>query len=440
MDNAPVRLPIRVVVSDDLERSRVTVFFRIILAIPHLVVVALWGIAAGAVSIVLWLALLFEGKAPRSLQSFVISYLRYAVQVNAYVHLAAGPYPAFGGGDGYPVDLEVEPSPHQARGRVAARIVLAFPALLLAGVLGGGSWFGDVTWLTSRSSDSGWTSGWSAAGVAATAAFLAWFSSLARGRTPRGLRDLVAYCIGYMAQALGYLLLVTDRYPTSDPARVLPFAELPPHPIRLELAGHVERSRLTVFFRLLLAIPHLIWLSLWSVLALLAVAVAWVAALATGRVPSALHRFLAAWVRYAMHVGAFLFLIGGPFPGFVGAAGSYPVDIAIDPPERQHRAVTLFRVWLVIPAVMVGGAYTAVAWLVALLGWWAALFTGRMPEGLRNLGAVSLRYMAQVNAYLFLLTDHYPYSAPAVQDRPRDEQLELDLDQSADGITRIEPV
>jgi len=59
MDNAPVRLPIRVVVSDDLERSRVTVFFRIILAIPHLVVVALWGIAAGAVSIVLWLALLF---------------------------------------------------------------------------------------------------------------------------------------------------------------------------------------------------------------------------------------------------------------------------------------------------------------------------------------------------------------------------------------------
>jgi len=50
-----------------------------------------------------------------------------------------------------------------------------------------------------------------------------------------------------------------------------------------------------------------------------------------------------------------------------------------------------------------------------------------MPEGLRNLGAVSLRYTAQVNAYVFLLTDEYPYSSPAVRDRPRHEQLELDL-------------
>jgi hypothetical protein len=432
MDDAPARLPIRIVVTDDLERSRVTVFFRLILAIPHLIVVALWGIAAAAVSIVLWLALLFEGKAPRSLQSFVVSYLRYAVQVGAYVHLAAGPYPPFGGGDGYPVDLEVEPSVQQSRGRVATRVVLVFPALLLVGVLGGGSWFGDFSWLSSRSSDPGWSTGWSVGGVAATAAVLAWFASLTRGRTPRGLRDLVAYCIGYTAHALGYLLLVTDRYPTSDPMRVLPFGELPPHPIRLELADHVERSRLTVFFRLLLAIPHLIWLALWSLLAILAVAVAWIAALVTGRVPMALHRFLAAWVRYAMHVGAFLLLIGGPFPGFVGAAGSYPVDVAIDPPERQHRAVTLFRVWLVIPALMLGGAYTAVVWLAALLGWWAALFTGRMPEGLRNLGAVSLRYTAQVNAYLFLLTDHYPYSSPAVRDRPRHEQLELDM--AADRI------
>lgn len=437
MDDKPAHLPLRVVVFDDLERTRVTVFFRIILAIPHLFLVALWSIAAGAVSIVVWLALLFEGKAPRTLQSFVISYLRYSVQVSAYVHLVAGPYPPFGGGDGYPVDLEVDPSPRQSRGRVAARIVLAFPALLLAGALGGGSLLGDFSWLASRSADSGWSTGSSVGGVAATAAFLAWFASLACGRTPRGLRDLTAYCIGYMAQALGYLLLVTDRYPTSDPCRVLPLAELPQHPVRLELTDHVERSRLTVFFRLLLAIPHLIWLSLWSVLALLAVVCAWVAALATGRMPSALHRFLAAWVRYAMHVGAFLFLIGGPFPGFVGAAGSYPVDVAIDPPQRQHRAVTLFRIWLVVPALMLAGAYTAVVWLVALLGWWAALFTGRMPEGLRNLGAVSLRYTAQVNAYLFLLTDRFPYSAPAVRDRPRHVQLELEL--PADGIVGIEP-
>jgi hypothetical protein len=130
-----------------------------------------------------------------------------------------------------------------------------------------------------------------------------------------------------------------------------------------------------------------------------------------------------------MHVMAVLFLVGGPFPGFVGAAGSYPVELAIDAPERQRRVVTLFRGILAIPALMLGGAYSAVVLIVGLLGWWAALFTGRMPEGLRNIGAVALRYSGQANAYLFLLTDRYPYSAPAVRDRERDEQLVLPFDE-----------
>jgi hypothetical protein len=410
MDERPP-LPIRIVVTDDLARSRVTVFFRLVLAIPHLVVVTLFGIAALAVTVVIWLALLVEGAAPRSLQTFVASFLRYSVQVSAYVHIAAAPYPSFGGGHGYPVDLEIDPSVRQSRGRVAARLVLAFPTLLLGGAIGGGGWYGNVSWFSSQGhagGQSGWSTGASATGIAATAAFLAWFASVARGRTPRGLRDLVVYAIGYTAQVGAYLLLITDRYPTSDPERVLPHADLPEHPVRLELEDGLERSRLTVFFRLLLAIPHLIWLTLWSMLAVLVVVVAWVVALVVGRVPSALHRFLAAWVRYWMHVGAFLLLVGGPFPGFVGAAGSYPVDLAIDPPRGQRRVVTLFRGILAVPALILAGAFSLVLWVVALLGWWASLFTGRMPEGLRNLGAVALRYSGQSNAYLFLLTDRYP--------------------------------
>ena len=61
-----------------------------------------------------------------------------------------------------------------------------------------------------------------------------------------------------------------------------------------------------------------------------------------------------------------------------------------------------------------------------------------MPEGLRNLGAVSLRYSAQATAYLFLVTERYPYSAPAVRDRPRDVQLELPLGAPAPRPDAIE--
>ena len=58
------------------------------------------------------------------------------------------------------------------------------------------------------------------------------------------------------------------------------------------------------------------------------------------------------------------------------------------------------------------------ALVIALLGWWYALVAGRMPEGLRNLGASCLRYNAQASAYLLLLTDRYPYAAPVLASRP----------------------
>ena len=57
---------------------------------------------------------------------------------------------------------------------------------------------------------------------------LGWFASLARGRMPKGLRDAGAYGVGYNAQALAYLLLVTDRYPNADPTAMLEGVERPP--------------------------------------------------------------------------------------------------------------------------------------------------------------------------------------------------------------------
>ena len=57
------------------------------------------------------------------------------------------------------------------------------------------------------------------------------------------------------------------------------------HPIGLIVEDDLKRSRLTVFFRLLLAIPQAIWLSIWGIAVYVAVIVAWFAALFTGRVP-----------------------------------------------------------------------------------------------------------------------------------------------------------
>ena len=143
-----------------------------------------------------------------------------------------------------------------------------------------------------------------------------------------------------------------------------------------------------------------------------AVILAWLCALAIGRVPSPFHRFLARFVRYGTHLTAFLSMVGNPFPGFVGKPGSYPVDLELPAPERQKRLVTFFRFWLAIPAFLISIGLSGALWTAAFLGWFVALFLGRMPEGLRNLGAYSLRYSGQVNAYLYLLTPRYPDSGP----------------------------
>lgn len=405
------RRELRLVATDDLERPRATVLFRLLLAIPHLLWLSLWSVVALVAAVALWVAVVVTGRAPSSLHAFLGSYVRYTAHVGAYLYLAAAPYPGFAGRPGYPVDLEIDPPSRQSRLGAAFRLVLAAPALLLAFPLGGTS---GVGWSTTFVAP---------AGAAGTVAFLGWFACLARGRMPRGLRDLGAFCIGYGAQTLGYLLLLGSRYPNADPALVWPPQRLPEHPLRLHVDDGLDRSRLTVFFRLLLAVPHLLWLSLLGLVAILAVVPAWLAALLTGRVPSVLHRLLAAVTRYAVHVHAFLLLVGGPFPGFTGREGSYPVEALIAPAERQRRLVTLFRLVLVLPALLLAAALGGVLYVIGFLGWWASLVTGRMPAGLRDLGAACIRYNAQTSAYALLLTERYPYAAPALRDAPLEDAL-----------------
>ena len=169
-----------------------------------------------------------------------------------------------------------------------------------------------------------------------------------------------------------------------------------------------------MLFRLPLAFPHIVWLILWSVLALFVAFFNWWATLFLGRSPSVFHRFLSAYLRYGVHVYAFLGLVANPFPGFTGAPGTYPVDLEIDGPERQNRWITGFRGILDIPAWLVAVSFTGLLVAVAIFGWFVSLATGRMPVGLRNAGAYVLRYWAQTSGYGFLyLTDRYPYSGPA---------------------------
>jgi uncharacterized protein DUF4389 len=394
------RHPVRIVVTDDLRRSRLTVFFRIFLAIPHYIWAALIGTAVIFGVLVNWFILLVRARTPQGLHDFVAGYLRYLTHLEAYFLLAANPYPGFYPFDEkpYPVDLEIDPPARQSRWKTLFRLFLALPALAIsADLLFGGPRGG----------------GYFSGGVAFGAAFLLWFVGVFRARSTRGLRDLVVYCIGYASQVSAYVFLLTDRYPYSGPnAFAQPLGDEDPHPVQVGVTDDLRRSRILVLFRLPIAIPHIVWAVLWGVIAVLVSLLNWLCALVTGRPARPFHRFLSAYLRYTTHLWAFLFLVGNPFPGFVGKPGSYPVDLDLPELAPQRRLVTLFRLVLAVPAFMIAGGLYGALWTAGFLGWFASLVLGRMPDGLRNLGAYALRYGAQTSAYAYILTSRYPDSGP----------------------------
>jgi hypothetical protein len=188
---------------------------------------------------------------------------------------------------------------------------------------------------------------------------------------------------------------------------VAPAAASPAHPVGLIVTDDLRRSRVTVFFRLLLAIPVFIWLAIWGIAVEFAVLIAWFAALFTARVPDGIHGFIASWVRYSTRCTAYVFLLADPWPGFTNG-DPYPIDARIDPAERQSRLTVFFRVILAIPAFVLVYVFRLVNQVVAFLAWFYCLFVGHMNEGMRNLSAWLLRYEVQAYAYLFLLTGRYP--------------------------------
>jgi hypothetical protein len=179
------------------------------------------------------------------------------------------------------------------------------------------------------------------------------------------------------------------------------------HPIRVTVTEDLTRNRLTVFFRPILAIPHLVWLGLWGIAASVIAVVNWFATLFTGTSPRGLHDFLAQYLRYATHVHGYLLFLADPYPKFLGNE-PYDVDVLVAPPAPQNRWITGFRFITIIPAALVAGVLGYLIWVVALIAWVVCLVTGALLPGLRSLLRWILRFTTQTNAYGLILTDRYP--------------------------------
>jgi hypothetical protein len=182
------------------------------------------------------------------------------------------------------------------------------------------------------------------------------------------------------------------------------------YPVTFQADYAERRNQLTAFFRLILAIPVVIVLYVYGIVASIAILIAWFAIVFTARYPKGLYDFVAGYLRFLTRVTAYAALLCDPYPPFGGAANaSYPVRMEFSGPlEHYSRLKTLFRIILAIPLLFVRYVMGLLLEIGAIGAWVVIVITGKMPRGLFDLMVLANSYTARSDAYLLLLTETYP--------------------------------
>jgi hypothetical protein len=170
------------------------------------------------------------------------------------------------------------------------------------------------------------------------------------------------------------------------------------YPVTFEADYVEQRNRVSVFFRLLLAIPLAIWLYVYALVAYVVIVIAWFAIVITGTYPRGLYDFVSGFNRFLARFTAYASLLCDPYPSFGGADDSaYPVRMEFAGPLAHYsRAKTFFRILLAIPIVILRYVMNLLLEVGALAAWFVVLVTGKMPRGLFDLMVLANSYTARV--------------------------------------------
>ncbi len=183
------------------------------------------------------------------------------------------------------------------------------------------------------------------------------------------------------------------------------------YPIAFSAAYQGEnRNRLTAFFRLIVAIPWFIVMTLYGIVAFIAAFIAWFALLITGHYPRGLYDFNSGFLRMSTRVSGFYMLLTDEFPPFGGGEEpDYPIRTLVEPPKEQYsRLKVLFRIILIIPIQILHYVMQIILEVCGIVAWLVILFTGKLPIGLYRPLRIATAYSIKANAYYLLLTEDFP--------------------------------
>jgi Domain of unknown function (DUF4389) len=187
----------------------------------------------------------------------------------------------------------------------------------------------------------------------------------------------------------------------------------PNYPVTAGFDAPFEVARWRVIGNYILAIPHLIVLYVLVLVSEVLALVGWFAILFTGELPSGIGTFIAGVHRYQWRVVTYLLFLRETYPSFTLPSGYAEPggDLAwfnVTPPQSYSRIAVLLRIFYAIPQLLFGFVMAIGLYVALIIGFFAVLFTGRWPEGLRKF-VVGVEFWAtRFNAWYFLLADAYP--------------------------------
>jgi hypothetical protein len=261
-------------------------------------------------------------------------------------------------------------------------------------------------------------------------AVISWFAIVFTGKLPESFANLQCLWMRYELRTYTFALFMREEYP--------PFAfGMTPNDDGADTRTQIQfrpdltdRNRVTVGFRLILVIPHVIVLVfLW-----IAVAVCWLIALFailfTGRYPRSLFDFILGVMRWTWRVGFYSYSALGTdrYPPFtLGPALDYPARLDVEYPAELSRGLVLIKWWLlVIPHAIIVGIFIGgwgwgagshdsrwagsggLVWVLVVIAGFGLLFTGRYLSGIFDFVLGMDRWTARVAAYVLLMRDEYP--------------------------------
>ncbi len=203
------------------------------------------------------------------------------------------------------------------------------------------------------------------------------------------------------------------------------------YPISIDVQPSLtNRNRLTVAFRLILAIPHLLLvgaiglgfalrsgrgdLSLTSgetgllgAFAYILAIVSWFTIVIGNSHITAIRQYTSFYLRWRVRALAYLMLLEDRYPPFGNA--EYPAAFTFAEPAAARRRWTVWiRLVLAIPHLIVLGLLSIAWWVTSFVAWLAIFVSGSYPPGLYDFGVGVLRWFIRVEAYVLLLVDEYP--------------------------------